>query len=292
VFGALGSDTGGSIRIPASLCGIVGLKPTFGRVSLHGAVTLSWSLDHLGPLTRSVADAAIMLEALAGEDPRDPRTRSGPAPVPDDLDAGVQGLRIGVLGDDGSGGPLAPAEVLAAWRAGLAALERNGAELVELDLPEMQALRTLYRVILAQEAAAYHEPFLRARLNEYGEFPRQRLLASYAYGPNAFVRAEQGRIAVRRRFDAIFERVDLLSTPTMPSGAPPLGVPAATTFTGPFNGLGWPAVTVPVGLTADGLPLGLQLAGKPWDESTVLRAARAVEVAGLFEPLELRSTAL
>lgn len=282
-FGALGSDTGGSIRIPAALCGIVGLKPTFGRVSLFGAVTLSWSLDHLGPMTRSVADAAIMLEALAGEDRRDPRTRSGPNPVPTNLDAGVRGLRIGVLGDDGSDAPLAAADVLDAWRAGLAALERNGAELIALDLPEMQALRTLYRVILAQEAAAYHEPFLREHLDEYGEFPRQRLLASYAYGSNAFVRAEQGRLAVRRRFDAIFEWVDLLSTPTMPAGAPPLGVPASTAFTGPFNALGWPAITVPVGLTADGLPIGLQLAGKPWDEATVLRAARVVEAASFRE---------
>ena len=283
VFGALGSDTGGSIRIPASLCGIVGLKPTFGRISLHGAVTLSWSLDHLGPMTRSVADAALMLAALAGEDPRDPRTRPGPSPVPHDLGAGVQGLRIGVLGDDGSGGPLAPTEVLEAWRSGLAVLERNGAELIELNLPELQALRTLYRVILAQEATAYHQPFLREHLDQYGEFPRQRLLASYAYGPNAFVRAQQGRIAIRRRFDAIFDQVDLLSTPTMPSGAPPLGVPAATTFTGPFNALGWPAITVPAGLTDDRLPLGLQLAGKPWDEATVLRAAHVVEALGPWQ---------
>jgi Asp-tRNA(Asn)/Glu-tRNA(Gln) amidotransferase A subunit family amidase len=277
VFAALGSDTGGSIRIPGALCGIVGLKPTFGRVSLFGAVTLSWSLDHLGPMTRSVADAAIMLDALSGADPRDPRTRPGPSPLPEHQEAGVSGLRIGVLSEDGSGAPLASDEVLGAWRSGLAALEAAGAELVELDLPEMQALRALYGVILTLEAIAYHEPFLRGRLDDYGEFPRQRLLASYAYGPNAFVRAEQGRLAVRRRFDRIFEQVDLLSTPTMPAGAPPLGVPAPTTFTGPFNALGWPAITVPCGLTAAGLPIGLQLAGRPWDEATVLRAARVLE---------------
>ncbi|MGI8552237.1 MAG: amidase, partial [Dehalococcoidia bacterium] len=279
VFAALGSDTGGSIRIPASLCGLVGLKPNYGRVSLYGAVTLSWSLDHLGPLTRSVADAAIMLAALEGYDSRDIRTRPS-TPVDVNLDEGVRGLRIGVLGDDGSGMPLATPETLAAWRAGLDALKRQGAELVPIDLPETQALRIVSGVILVQEATAYHERSLRERPHDYGEFARQRLLAAYAYGPGAFVRAQQARRVLRRRFDAIFDQVDLLSTPTMPAGAPPLGVPAPVTFTNPFNALGWPAITVPVGLTSDRLPLGLQLAGKPWDDAIVLRAAHIVEAEG------------
>lgn len=277
VYGALGSDTGGSIRIPAAQCGIVGLKPTFGRVSLYGAIPLSWSLDHVGPMTRTVGDAAIMLEALAGEDTRDPRTRAGSSFVIDQLDGGVRGLRVGVLHEDGSGGPLAESGALEAWQHGLAALEREGAELIELNLPEMETLRILYRVILAQEAMSYHERFLRERLDDYGVFPRQRLLAAYACGPTTFVRAQQGRLAARRRLDAIFETVDLISMPSMPAAAPLLGVPAATTFTGPFNALGWPAITLPVGLSAEGLPFGLQLAGRPWDEATVLRAARVVE---------------
>jgi len=277
-YAALGSDTGGSIRIPASLCGVVGLKPTFGRISLHGAVPLSWSLDHLGPLTRSVADAALLLEALAGEDPRDGRTRGVRPFVASDLDAGTAGLRVGVLGDDGSGAPLGTDEALAAWRAGLAAIERAGATLVPLDLPELESLRWLNGAVLAMEAAAYHLRWLRERLNDYGVFPRQRLLAGFVYPPTAFVRAQQARAALRERCTAIFEHVDLLSTPTQPDGAPPLGTPAWTTFTGPFNLLGWPAISVPAGLTAGGLPLGLQLVGKPWDEATVLRAARAVEV--------------
>lgn len=281
VYGALGSDTGGSIRIPASLCGVVGLKPTYGRVSLYGAVTLSWSLDHLGPITHTVRDAALMLAALAGADARDPRTRHGSDYAgAGSLEAGVKGLRIGVLRDDGSGRTLGIPEALEAWRAGLAALQGEGAEVVEIDLPEMNELRTLNSAILGMEAAAYHGPTLRERLEDYGEFMRTRVLAAYAYGPHAFIQAQQARAGLRQRFDAVWARADLLSTPTMPYGAPSLGVPATTTFTAPFNVLGWPAVTVPVGLTADNLPLGLQLAGKPWDEETVLRAARVVEACG------------
>jgi aspartyl-tRNA(Asn)/glutamyl-tRNA(Gln) amidotransferase subunit A len=279
-YAALGSDTGGSIRIPASLCGVVGLKPTFGRVSLAGAVPLSWSLDHLGPLTRSVADAALLLEAIAGADLRDSRTSGASGFSAAGVEGGAAGLRVGVLGDDGSGAPLGDDEALAAWRTGLAALERAGAELVPLDVPELEPLRWLNGAILAMEASAYHLPWLRERLDHYGEFMRQRILAAFAYAPGAFVRAQQARAALRERCAAIFERADLLSTPSQPGAAPPLGMPASTAFTGPFNILGWPAISVPAGLTAAGLPLGMQIAGRPWDEATVLRAARAVE-AGL-----------
>jgi Asp-tRNA(Asn)/Glu-tRNA(Gln) amidotransferase A subunit family amidase len=287
-YAALGSDTGGSIRIPASLCGVVGLKPTFGRISLAGAVPLAWSLDHLGPLTRSVGDAALLLESLAGADPRDRRT-AGAAPFrAAGLDGDVRGLRVGVLGDDGSGGPLGSDEALAAWRAGLIALERGGAELVPVDLPELEALRWLNPALLAIEASAFHLPWLRTRLDDYGEFPRQRLLAAFVYAPSAFVRAQQARAALRERCAGLFEPVDLLCTPSQPGGATPLGSPASTTFTGPFNILGWPAISVPVGLTAAGLPLGLQLAGRPWDDATVLRAAHVVEagIGHAFRPPE------
>ncbi len=281
VAAALGSDTGGSIRIPAALCGLVGLKPTFGRVSLYGAVPLAWSLDHLGPIARSVADAALLFQALAGPDPRDSRTRL--VPLPDILvpDGDLTGLRVGVLRDDGSGEPLGSPEALAAWQAGLAALQGAGATLIELDLPELSRLRVLNGALLAQEALAYHLPWLRERLEDYGEFMRLRILSSFAYGPADFVRAQQLRQALRDRCEQIFEQVDLLSTPTVPYGAPKLGEPARNTwFTAPFNALGWPAITVPVGLTAERLPLGLQLAGRPWDEATVLRAAAVVEQAG------------
>jgi aspartyl-tRNA(Asn)/glutamyl-tRNA(Gln) amidotransferase subunit A len=279
VFAALGSDTGGSIRIPAALCGVVGLKPTFGRVSLHGATTLSWSLDHLGPLTRSVADAALLLDALAGHDARDPRTRPAPHPDWHDLDAGARGLRVGVLRDDGSGAPLGTPEALATWRAGLAALERAGAELVEVDLPELDGLRLALMVVLATEAASFHGPWLRERLDDYGEFMRQRVLAAYAYGPQSFVRAQQARALLRQRVEAACATVDILCTPSQPDVAPPRGVPASTQFTAPFNALGWPAISVPAALSAAGLPLGVQLAAKPWREGALLRAARALEAS-------------
>ncbi|MEK7824162.1 MAG: amidase, partial [Candidatus Eisenbacteria bacterium] len=279
VFAALGTDTGGSIRIPASLCGIVGLKPTFGRVSLDGAVPLSWSLDHLGPMTRTVADAALMLEALAGHDARDPRTP--PVPVPaysEGLESGVRGLRIGVVGDDGAGEPLGTREAEDAWHAGLAALASAGATLVPIDLPVMAQLRVVNGALLAMEAATYHRRWLRERAADYGEFARLRLLSAHAYAPGAFIRAQQARAALRATVDALVAHLDLLSTPTMPEAAPPLGVPAPTRFTAPFNLLGWPAISVPVGRSAGGLPLGLQLTGKPWDEATLLGAARVVEV--------------
>lgn len=276
---ALGSDTGGSIRIPSALCGIVGLKPTFGRTSLAGATPLAWSLDHLGPMTRSVPDAALLLAALAGPDPRDPRTRPGSEfAVPADLDAGVRGLRIGVVRDDGSGAPLGTPAALAAWQIGLEALESAGAKLVPIDLPELEALRIVNGALLAVEAATYHEPALRDRLGEYGDFMRQRILAALGYGPRALVRAQQARALLRRRCAAAFEQVDVISTLTQPDVAPPLNGLGWLGPTGPFNALGWPAISVPIGQSA-GLPLGMQLVGQPWHDATVLRAARALELA-------------
>lgn len=280
VFAALGSDTGGSIRIPAAHCGLAGLKATFGAISLHGAINLAWSLDHVGPLTRTVADAALLFAALAGADARDVRTRPAPPLAVTELvahEADVRGLRIGVLGDDGSGAPLATDEALAAWRAGLRKLEQAGATLVPLDMPRLRAMWALGGALLAQEAAAYHLPTLRTRLNDYGGFMRLRILAAFAYEPGAFVRGQQVRGVFRHEANAIFDTVDLLSTPTMPDAAPPLGVPSPTLFTLPFNLLGWPALTVPVGKTSGGLPLGLQLVGRPWDEATVLRGGLALE---------------
>ncbi len=281
-YAALGSDTGGSIRIPSALCGIVGLKPTYGRVSLHGVVSLSWSLDHLGPMTRTVGDAALLLEALAGHDPRDPRTRPGTGYDAGlaRLDAGVQGLLVGVLRDDGAGRELGRPEVLTAWRKGLAALEGAGARLVEVEMPRIEDMVPLLGGILRIEAAAYHETRLRERPGGFGPFPRQRLLAAYAHDPATFVRAESLRAALRRTAEAALEQVDILSTPTLPRGAQPLGVPSTTRYTAPFNLLGWPAVTVPVGLTSERLPLGLQLISRPWTESLLLRAARVVGAEG------------
>lgn len=285
VYGALGTDTGGSIRIPAALCGIVGLKPTLGLLSLYGAVPLSWSLDHIGPLTLTVADAAVMMDALVGYDPRDNRTRDMPMLAYGDtvrradLGTVMRARRVGVVRDDGSRGSLATPAALAAWQAGLAALEAHGAMLIELDLPELDLLRLVNATLLVLEAAAYHQRMLRERLDDFGPIPRSRLLAAYAYSPVAFVQAQQVRASLRHKLAAIFEQVDLLSTPAMPGPAPRLGKAASVTFTAPFNALGWPAITVPVGMTEAGLPLGLQLVGRPWDDIGVLLGARVVELA-------------
>jgi aspartyl-tRNA(Asn)/glutamyl-tRNA(Gln) amidotransferase subunit A len=286
VFGALGSDTGCSIRIPAAFCGIVGLKPTFGRASLYGCDPLSWSLDHLGPLTRSVEDAALLLAALAGYDHRDPRTRhNSDFALPSNLHGGVKGLRIGVLREDGTGKAFATDETLKGWHTALAALESQGAILVEIDLPEMEPMRTLSGSLLAMEAATVHAPMLAAHYDLYGPFCRGRLVRAFMYGARDFQRAQQARQTIRRRWDAIFEQIDLLSTPAHYDAAPKLGEPAGTALMNAFNALGWPAVTVPCGLNSAGLPLSIQLVGRPWDEATMLRAARAVEVAGLMPAL-------
>jgi Asp-tRNA(Asn)/Glu-tRNA(Gln) amidotransferase A subunit family amidase len=285
VFGALGTDTGGSIRIPAANCGIVGLKPTFGRASLFGAVPLSWSLDHIGPMTRTVADAAVMLEVLSGADAADPRTVSILVPPCEDIVAEavkrvqLGPMRIGVLGDDGSASPLGSSDAIAAWHHGLAVLERCGGSLVPIDVPELHQLRTLNNAILAMEAAAYHEAMLTRQLDDFGSFVRARLLSSFAYGPTTFVRAQQRRALLRRQIEGIFEHIDVLCTPSMPGPAPALNEGSSIAMTAPFNALGWPAITVPIGWTDTLLPLGLQLVARPWDETTLLQVAAVLEAA-------------
>jgi Asp-tRNA(Asn)/Glu-tRNA(Gln) amidotransferase A subunit family amidase len=279
VYAALGSDTGGSIRMPAAVCGTVGFKPTFGRVSLYGADTLAWTLDHLGPLTRTVMDAALMMNVLAGHDPRDPRTRN--VPVPDytaGLSDGVRGLRIGVLTNDGSRGQLASEEVIESWHKSLRILRDQGAELVDVSLPEMHSLRLTNGAIVRNEAAAFHEATLGSHFDQYSRFMRQRVMAAYAAGPVSYMRTSQARAVLRRASQRIWDSIDVLSTPAMQYEAPELGDPSRNTmFTGPFNALGWPAAVVPVSLSNRRLPLSTQIVGKPWDDALVLRVSSALE---------------
>jgi len=275
VMAALGTDTGGSIRIPASYCGIVGYKPGFGELGLGGARSLAWSLDHLGPLSRDADGAALVAGALAGPDPRDPRTcgrGSGPAFPASRLDS-PKGLRIGLLPLREGGKALASDEAAAAWRRSLEPFEAGGAALVELDFPWLPRLRMLNATILAIEAAQIHLAPMRERRADYGEFTRLRLLAGWAYGPTALARAEAMRLAARRECEAAFASVDLLCCPTMPDGAPALGTPGRLTFTSPFNLLGWPALSLPAGRAASGLPLGTQLVGPPGGDGFLLAAA-------------------
>jgi Asp-tRNA(Asn)/Glu-tRNA(Gln) amidotransferase A subunit family amidase len=277
-FATIGSDTGGSIRIPAAFCGVIGLKPTFGRVSLHGVVPLSWSLDHLGPLTRTVADAALLLGVLAGEDRRDPRSRPGSGFSPaSTLAGGLGGVRIGVPRGEHIRSLLGTDEVWSVTERTLSGLEYAGAEVVRIELDELEDLWLLNNAILAIEAAAFHERWLRTRLDEYGEIPRRRLLAAYAHGPGGLVRAQRGRREMRVRLEQRLKGIELLAMPAQPDGAPPLDTPGWTISSGPFNALGWPALSVPIGATAQGLPLGLQVVGKPWADGAVLQAGMAVE---------------
>jgi aspartyl-tRNA(Asn)/glutamyl-tRNA(Gln) amidotransferase subunit A len=281
VYGATGSDTGGSIRMPAAACGVVGLKPTFGRVSGRGAVPLSWSLDHIGPMARTVLDTALMLEVMAGFDPGDPRTRRvAPDTYTSAVESGVSGMRVAVLTDDGAG-PLGTPGVLAGMQVGVAALEAAGADIAEVAIPELADLTALYGMLLTMEAVAYFEPYLRDRPGDLGEFARDRLLTAYGYSPATFVKGERARTVLRERVKQHMEGFDLLALPGMPHEAPPLGIVQSNTrFTGPFNALGWPAIVVPTGFGADNLPVAIQLVARPWLETTVLAAARVVERDG------------
>lgn len=285
VFGATGSDTGGSIRMPSSLCGLVGIKPTHGRVSARGAQTLSWSLDHIGPMTRTVRDGAIMLDAMAGYDPGDSRTRPVPAGgYTQSLEAGVVGLRVAHIVEDGWDDDVTTPAVWRGVAESVEALKSAGAVVSELSLPELRDLNTINLTILNIEAAAYYEPYLRDRYDEVSQWTRDRLLGAYAFSPVDTVQVMQVRAKLRRRVEGLLAQFDLLALPGVPHEAPPLGqVYQNGRYSGPFNALGWPAVVVPSGLGENGLPVSVQLVGRPWRERTVLRAARIVERDGPWQ---------
>ena len=291
VYGALGSDTGGSIRLPAAACGLVGVKPTFGRVSRHGAMPLSFTLDTVGPLARSVADAALILQTIAGPDPNDPTT--GAEPVPDylsDLEAGVRGLRIATP-ENYFYDPV-DAEVAALVRASLEVFAALGAEIVPVEMPASIALgNPLTMLILAVEGAAFHGRWLDERRADYGRQTLGRLLPGLLYPAKRYVEAlSLGRKVLDELRAAVFERADVLHTPVWPFPLPTIeesdlaANPGFTEFiaaTGhcsrPVNYAGLPGVSVPAGFTANGLPCAFQLVGRPFDEALLLRAARAYE---------------
>ena len=279
--GALGSCTGGSIRGPASLCGIVGLKPTYGRVSRFGVVTLSWSQDHAGPMTRTVEDTAFMLQAIAGHDPRDPT--SSRAPVPDysrSLREDIRGVRIGLprhyfFDDD----PGVNREVVARVEQAVSVLEELGAHVEEVTLPSLDYVRAANSVIMVSEAFAYHEPNLKTRPQEFGQIVRGRFRIGGLMSASDYLQAQRVRTWARRDFAEVMQTVDFLVTPTMTQPAPafegydPISTARGKSFTAPFNVTGLPAISVPCGFTEDGLPIGMQIAGKPFDEPGVIQAA-------------------
>jgi aspartyl-tRNA(Asn)/glutamyl-tRNA(Gln) amidotransferase subunit A len=299
-YGSIGSDTGGSIRLPAAYCGIVGLKPTYGRVSRHGGIPVSWSADHFGPMTRTVGDCAALLGAIAGADPRDPT--SGRVPVANyvgDLDRGLDGRRIGVC--DAYLRQHVDPEVRSLVEVGLAALERLGATIEEVSLPPPSQAVPALLAIIAAEATAYHLPWLRSRPDDYSPAVRERLELGAVTPAVTYIQAQQ----VRRQFIdaslAAMAEVDLLVTPTAPTAATPLEgdlvtgteadpelLAAIINFSGPFDLNGFPAISIPCGFTAGGLPVGMQLVARPWEEALLLAAAHAYEVVSPFAPYASR----
>ena len=284
-MGALGSDTGGSIRGPASLCGIVGLKPTYGRVSNYGVVPLSWSQDHCGPMTWTVTDTALMLQAIAGPDPLDSTTDS--APVPDYgqyLGQGIEGVSIGVPRHYFlPSGPSVDSETVAAIEQALVVLAGLGASVREVTIPHIEHARTANQVIMMAEAFAYHEHNLKTRRQDYGAMVLDRFLLGGLFTQSDYVQAQRVRRLVQEEMAQVLREVDVMVTPTFPKPAALIeGYDGAATmfgpsFTGPFNITGLPAISVPGGFTQAGLPIGLQVIGQPFAESMVLRVSHAYE---------------
>ena len=296
-LGALGSDTGGSIRIPAACCGATGLKPTYGRVSCFGVVPLSWSLDHVGPLGRSAEDCALLFDAIMGYDPRDPNSVSRPPSKTYDLltkeggsPLSLQGLKLGVPRDDFVGN-LEP-EVRLAWRGALMVLKEAGAQVLDLDLPNV-AFST-YREVQKPEASLAHleKGWLTEKLDLYGEPTRTRLQEGREIKAVDYLRAQNQRRLFSSSLRAAMQRVDALVLPTQPIQAIPSALmgqeinvagarenasEAMLRLTMPFNMAGLPAISFPCGFSSDGLPLGLQVAGKPFEEAMVLRIAHAYQ---------------
>ena len=284
-----GSDTGGSIRIPAALCGIVGLKPTYGRVSRHGLTPLAWSMDHPGPMVRTVEDAAITMNVISGHDPRD--VACVDLPVPDftaALTGDIRGLRIGTPRQFFDA-PLDP-EVRQRVNDALGHLESLGAEVQEVDFPEFNDAAAISTTMLMAEASACFRDLLASDGEQLYEPVRLRLEAGLFISAADYLRAQQGRAAFDRAARRLLQDVDLLAGPSEPVTAPPLlqqqvlagereigTVAALTQYTRPYNITGFPAISVPCGFSAEGMPIGLQLAGRPFDEETVLRAAHAYE---------------
>jgi len=286
---ATGTDTAGSIRIPASVNGVVGLKPTFGRISKRGIVPLAWSLDHAGPLVKTVFDAALLLNVTAGYDPADPS--SSDEPVPDytsAVDSGVAGLRVAVVQNwyfDRVNGFVASAVQKAAHT-----FEELGARVEEVRVPHLELAMAVHHIILASEASTYHQPTLRTVPDRYRRGTRLFLKAGELVPATDYLNAQRARELIRQGFREAFSGIDVIIAPSLPTTAATFGsnkvqideaediTQAYMRLSVPANLAGLPALSVPCGFQ-DGLPIGLQIMGKPFEEQTVLRAGYAYEQA-------------
>jgi aspartyl-tRNA(Asn)/glutamyl-tRNA(Gln) amidotransferase subunit A len=286
---SLGSDTGGSIRTPAAVCGAVGLKPTYGRVSRYGAIPLAWSLDHVGPLTKSVEDAAIMLAAIAGADPKDPSASSRPiADYRKEMQGSIRGLRLGV--------PRqyffehVDPEIQKLVSAAIHQLESIGATRVEVDIPALENCAAMEAHVTLAEATSYHEPYLKKQPDDYSPAVRTNLEAGRYLLATDYVKSQRGRALLQRNFNEAFRRADVIVFPTLPALPPLVGevlvqsgdirehvIDAFLRFNIPCDLTGLPAISIPCGFSSAGLPIGLQVAGRAFEEATILKVARAYE---------------
>jgi aspartyl-tRNA(Asn)/glutamyl-tRNA(Gln) amidotransferase subunit A len=292
VHGALGTDTGGSIRIPAAFCGVVGLKPTYGRVSRHGVLPLAYTLDHVGPLAATVRDAALLLNAIAGHDPADPSSSRRPAidfvPPPA---CSIRGLRVGIP-ENFFFERLDP-EVDEAVRSALERAQSIGARLKPVRVPDMAACNAVARVIQLAEAAAVLGPLLERR-GDLGTDVRALIDQGRLVAATDYLDAQRLRRRYQREFQRLWSEVDCLAAPATPLTAPEIGQTtvrlggededvrlAATRLVRAINLLGLPALSLPCGVSSSGLPVGLQIIGPPFDEASVLILGAALEDAGL-----------
>jgi len=293
-FAALGSDTGGSIRMPAHFCGVTGLKTTVGRVSRAGAMPLSQSLDTVGPLARSAEDCAVLLGLMAGADPADPTAVAGPLPDFAAATTGsIKGLTIGVptafYVDD------LDAEVAGVLDATIAVFKREGANIVQVDLPDQRQLTGASQLVLAVEAAAFHKRWMIERPQDYGPQVLMRLQNGLAVPAVSYLEALRWRGPALAAYLAAVSDVDALIAPVSPIPAPTIAesdvgngadaeavIQQLTRFTRPINYLGLPALSIPSGFTRDGLPVGMQLVGRSFDEAMLLRIGAAFQRATDF----------
>ncbi len=291
VPGALGTDTAGSVRIPAALCGVTGVRPSTGRVPNRGVIPVSWTYDTVGPLAHTAEDCALLLDAIGGPEPRDASTTSVPAePCVPGLEDGVEGLRIGVVAHLLEDVPLDP-RVGAAVEEAIAELGRLGARVERVEAQFLRRAEAAQQLVMLPEAAEAHLPWLRTRLTDYGPDVRARLLAGLLLPASAPITGQRARRALAEEARPLFDRFDLLASPEMPIVAPRIGEDPVDVggrelpyrlslipFNSPWSCLGLPTASVPCGLV-DGLPVGLALTGRRLAEATVLRAAHAFQRA-------------
>ncbi|HKY50191.1 MAG TPA: amidase [Candidatus Limnocylindria bacterium] len=295
---ALGEDTGGSIRNPASYNGVVGVRPTWGRVSRHGIIPLNWSLDTAGPMTRTVAESALLMSVIAGHDPHD--VFSARLPVPDypaALDGDAKGLRVGVIRELMDSSFLDP-EVRDATKAAAAVFARAGAAVEEVSLPLFRIAGVVFAAIADSGAALEHRRLRLSAPDSFDSGPRRRMIAASLL-PNALsLRVEQARVLIRNEIRSAFDRFDVLLCPTAPAPAARLDAAPKLTWTrddlfrfwergshtGPFSLAAVPAISVPNGRSRSGLPIGVQLAARPFGETMLFRAAHAFETLSGGKP--------